>query len=207
MLGRTKSRQKSSVKSLIELVVTVAVAIAIALLVQAFIVKPYRIPSGSMEPTLAVGQRVLTNRLVSHPSLGDIVVFHPPAGANPSDPVCGHPNQGPGHQQPCGKPVPHESTATYIKRVVGLPGDRIAIVNGHVIRNGVREKDFYIEACGTAPECNLPRPVVVPPGDYFMMGDNRGDSDDSRFWGPVPAKWVIGVAFFTYWPPDRIGFL
>jgi signal peptidase I len=49
--------------------------------------------------------------------------------------------------------------------------------------------------------------VVVPPGDYFMMGDNRGESDDSRFWGPVPKKWIIGVAFFTYWPPDRIGFL
>ena len=51
------------------------------------------------------------------------------------------------------------------------------------------------------------KPIKVPPGDYFMMGDNRGASDDSRFWGPVPSKWLIGVAFFTYWPPDRIGFL
>jgi signal peptidase I len=181
-------------KSLIELVITVAIAIAIALLVQAFIVKPYKIPSGSMEPTLTIGQRVLTNRLAGNPGLDDIVVFHPPAGADPANPFCG-------------KPVPHESTATYIKRVVGLPGDHIAVRNGHVIRNGVREKDSYIAPCGAAPECNLPKATTVPPGDYFMMGDNRGDSDDSRFWGPVPSKWIIGIAFFTYWPPSRIGFL
>jgi signal peptidase I len=210
VLRRSSKPPRSGLKSLIELVVTVAVAIGIALLVQAFIVKPYRIPSGSMEPTLAVGQRVLTNRLVEHPSLDDIVVFHPPAGADPNNPTCGNPNQGPGNQQPCGKPVPRESTQTYIKRVVGLPGDHIAIVRGHVIRNGHREKDSYVSTADCGPggsECDLPKPIVVPPGDYFMMGDNRGNSDDSRFWGPIPAKWVIGVAFFTYWPPDRIGFL
>jgi signal peptidase I len=207
MVGRTKRAPRSTAKSLIELVITVAVAIAIALLVQAFIVKPYRIPSGSMEPTLTVGQRVLTNRLAGNPGLGDVVVFHPPAGADPANPLCGNPNQGPGHSQACAKPVPHESTATYIKRVVGLPGDHIAIRNGHVIRNGTREKDSYIEPCRGAPECNLPKAITVPPGDYFMMGDNRGDSDDSRFWGPVPSNWIIGIAFFTYWPPSRIGFL
>ena len=211
MSSRTRKSPKSTVKSLVELVVTVAVAIGIALLVQAFIVKPYRIPSGSMEPTLSIGQRVLTNRLVSNPSLGDVVVFHPPTGANPNDPLCANTNQGPGQssQQPCAKSVPHESGQTYIKRVVGLPGDRISIVGGHVIRNGHREKDGYISLadCPGAAECNLPKPIVVPPGEYFMMGDNRGDSDDSRFWGPVPASWIIGVAFFTYWPPSRIGFL
>ena len=207
MTGRTRGAARSGIKSLVELLFTVAVAIGIALLVQAFVVKPYRIPSGSMEPTLTIGQRVLTNRLAGNPGLGDIVVFHPPAGANPDNPICGNPNQGPGHAQACGKPVPRESNQTYIKRVVGLPGDRISIVNGYVIRNGVREKASYIEPCGGVPECNLPKPITVPPGEYFMMGDNRGDSDDSRFWGPVPSKWIIGTAFFTYWPPDRIGFL
>jgi signal peptidase I len=194
-------------KGLIELVVTVAVAVLLALLIQAFIVKPYRIPSGSMIPTLAIGQRVLTNRVINHPSLGDVVVFHPPAGADPATPICGNPAQGAGHQQACGTPTSQQSSQTFIKRVVGVPGDRIQIVNGHVIRNGVREKDPYITQCGSDNSCNFPQPVVVPPGDYFMMGDNRGASDDSRFWGPVPDKWVIGVAFFTYWPPDRIGFL
>ena len=194
-------------KGLIELVLTVAVAVVLALLIQAFIVKPYRIPSGSMIPTLAIGQRVLTNRLINHPSVGDIVVFHPPQGADPATPVCGSAKEGAGHLTPCGVPTTGESSQTFIKRVVGGPGDRIQIVGGHVIRNGVREKDPYIAPCGSDSSCNFPTPVVVPPGDYFMMGDNRGASDDSRFWGPVPDKSVIGVAFFTYWPPDRIGFL
>jgi signal peptidase I len=201
------SRQKSTVKSLIELVVTIAIAVGLALLIQAFIVKPYRIPSPSMVPTLDVGQRVLTNRLIDHPSVGDIVVFHPPKGADPQPPVCGDAMQGSGHQQPCDVPTSEESGQTFIKRVVAGPGDRITISDGHVIRNGVREKDSYIAPCGNDPSCNFQKPIVIPPGDYFMMGDNRGSSDDSRFWGPVPDKWVIGVAFATYWPPDRIGFL
>jgi signal peptidase I len=195
-------------KSVIELVATVAVAVALALLIQAFIVKPYRIPSPSMEPTLAIGQRVLTNRLIDHPSVGDIVVFHPPHGADPEGtPICGNPSQGAGHSQACDTPTPQESTQTFIKRVVAGPGDTIYIQNGHVYRNGVPEKDSYINPCGPDPSCTFRTPIKIPPGDYFMMGDNRGASDDSRFWGPVPDKWVIGVAFFTYWPPDRIGFL
>jgi signal peptidase I len=195
-------------KGLIELVITVAVAVALALLIQAFIVKPYRIPSPSMVPTLDVGQRVLTNRLVNHPSLGDIVVFHPPHGADLDSGVCGNPNQGSGHQQACGTPTPQESAQTFIKRVVGGPGDTIKIIDGHVYRNNVRENDPYIIQCSPgSSSCNFPTPIKVPPGDYFMMGDNRPDSEDSRYWGPVPDKWVIGVAFFTYWPPDRIGFL
>ena len=194
-------------KGLIELVVTVAVAVALALLIQAFIVKPYRIPSGSMIPTLEISQRVLTNRLDTSPGIGDIVVFHPPAGADPQPAVCGNPNQGTGHQQACDRPTANESSQTFIKRVVGVAGDRLEILNGHVYRNGKREKDSYIAPCTIGEECNFPTPIVVPPGDYFMMGDNRGDSDDSRYWGPVPKKWLIGVAFFTYWPPDRIGFL
>jgi signal peptidase I len=199
---------KSTAKSLIELVITVAVAIGLALLIQAFVVKPYRIPSPSMVPTLAIGQRVLTNRLINHPSVGDIVVFHPPHGADPATPVCGDPNQGAGHSQPCAVPTAQESAQTFIKRVVAGPGDTLEIINGHVYRNGVREKDqSYTEPCGTDPSCNFRAAIRIPPGEYFMMGDNRGASDDSRFWGPVPDKWVIGVAFFTYWPPDRIGFL
>jgi signal peptidase I len=191
----------------VELIVTVAIAVGLALLIQAFIVKPYRIPSGSMEPTLAIGQRVLANRLISHPSVGDIVVFHPPAGADPANAQCGNPNEGTGHPQACDEPTPAESSQTFIKRVVAGPGDTITITDGHVTRNGVREKDSYINQCGSGSTCTFPKSIKVPPGDYFMMGDNRGFSDDSRFWGPVPDKWVIGVAFFTYWPPDRIGTL
>jgi signal peptidase I len=192
-------------KALFELALTVAVAFGLAFAVQAWAVKPYKIPTSSMVPTLIPGQRVLTNRLISHPSVGDVVVFHPPAGADPITPVCGDPNQGAGHDQACDRPTAAESSQTFIKRVVGGPGDTIVIENGHVYRNGRREKDSYIEPCGPDPSCNFRTPIRIPPGYYFMMGDNRGASDDSRFWGPVPDKWIIGVAFFTYWPPDRIG--
>jgi signal peptidase I len=214
MLGSKPKEQKSksALKSIVELLITVGVAVGLALLIQAFIVKPYKIPSISMEPTLTVGQRVLANRLINHPSVGDVVVFHPPAGATPppsgeGNPVCGNPDQGAGHPQACDQPTAKESPQTFIKRVVAGPGDSITILDGHVYRNGAREKDSYTNACGGGPSCNFPHPITVPAGDYFMMGDNRGESDDSRFWGPVPDKWIIGVAFFTYWPPDRIGFL
>src|SRR5947209_3831394 len=125
---------KSPLKSLIELVLTVAIAVGLALLIQAFIVKPYRIPSPSMVPTLDIGQWVLTNRLINHPSVGDIVVFHPPKGADPQPAICGNPAQGFNHAQPCDTPTPQQSSQTF-------------------------------------------------------------------------NKWVVGVAFFTYWPPDRSGFL
>jgi signal peptidase I len=199
-------------QSLLELVLTVAVAFGLALLIQAFLVKPYRVPSGSMEPTLAIDQRILVNRLDTHPAVGDVVVFHPPHGADLGSRQCADPQQGFGADgaalaQPCGRPLVSESTQTFVKRVVGRPGDVLRVVNGHVIRNGKREPDAYITACSGAAECTFSRPLRVPAGDYFMMGDNRGNSDDSRYWGPVPQRYIIGVAFFTYWPPHRIGVL
>jgi len=199
-------------RSLVELVVTVAVAVALALLVQAFLVKPYRVPTGSMLPTLGIDQRILVNRLDTHPGLGDVVVFHPPHGADLDSGQCGDPRQGfsadgDALAQPCDGPLAGESRQTFVKRVVGLPGDVLRIVDGHVIRNGRRERDAYITDCGGVAECTFSRSIRVPAGDYYMLGDDRGDSDDSRFWGPVPQRYIIGVAFFTYWPPDRIGVL
>jgi signal peptidase I len=193
------------------MVLTVAVALGLALLIQAFVVKPYRIPSGSMLPTLALQQRILVNRLDTNPGIGDVVVFHPPHGADLGSGQCGKPQQGFGAAgalaQPCDRPLAKESTQTFVKRVVGLPGDALRIVDGHVIRNGKREPDAYTTACGGAAECTFSQAIRVPAGDYYMMGDNRGDSDDSRYWGPVPQRYIVGVAFFTYWPLDRIGVL
>ena len=200
---------KSSSGSLVELVLIVATALGLALLIQAFLVKPYRIPSESMEPTLDVGQRVLVNRIgnrFSTPKVGEIMVFHPPEGWKLAT-KCGNPRQGEGHAAACGRPSPQQSSDNFIKRVVALPGDRISIRNGHVIRNGRAERDSYIRACQAGAECDFPQSITIPPGHYFMMGDNRGSSDDSRFWGPVPRKWIIGEAFATYWPPKRIGLL
>jgi signal peptidase I len=201
--GRRTPRER-----IVEIVVVIVIAGIAAFLIQAFLVKTYRIPSGSMEPTLDIGQRVLVNRIGTHfgdPSVGDIVVFNPPAGVDSEPPICGAPNQGYNTPRPCSTPTADSSSQTFIKRVVGVGGDRISIANGHVMRNGKRESDSYINPCGDGLGCNFPKAITVPKGYFFMMGDNRGNSDDSRFWGPVPKKWIIGTAFATYWPPDRIG--
>ncbi len=204
-------KPKTKAGSAIELVVIVALALGLALALQAWVVKPYKIPSGSMEPTLDEGQRVLVNRFIYHfhePKIGDIVVFHPPAGAESSS-ECGALVGGAQPietGEPCPKPTPEESSETFIKRVVAVGGDTLAVKDGHPIVNGVEKTDEpYINPCGSVIECNLPKPITIPKGHFFMMGDNRGDSDDSRFWGPVPKEWIIGEAFATYWPPDRIG--
>ncbi len=207
----TKAK-KSVTSSILELVVIVGVALGLALAIQAFVVKPYRIPSGSMLPTLHINQRILVDRIGSHftsPHIGDIVVFHPPR--NYAD-GCANPNEGENQYgqdaaRPCGVPQRQPSSETFVKRVVGLPGDRISLVNGHVIRNGVREKDPYTVPCDGATSCDFTGTITIPRGDYYMLGDNRPDSEDSRFWGPVPKAWIIGEAFLTYWPPDRIGLL
>ena len=185
----------------------VVVALGLALGIQAFLVKPYRIPSESMVPTLQVGQRVLVNRIgsrFSDPHVGDIVVFHPPAGAERSNECGGGP---PPAGQVCARPTKGKADVNFIKRVVAGPGDRLAIQDGHVILNGKRQSEPFIEPCGGGEACDLPREIRVPADHYFMMGDNRGSSDDSRFWGPVPRDWIIGEAFATYWPPTRIGLL
>jgi signal peptidase I len=211
----SKRRSKSALGSILELIVIIAVALGLALGIQAFIVKPYRIPSGSMEPTLAIGQRVLVNRIgmdFSEPHVGEIAVFHPPEGAEQEEcgPTAHVIKLG---EAPCASPLPKESSVNFIKRIVAGPGDEIYIKEGHVYRKQagksafVREQDSYIRACGESPECNFPKAIKVPPGHWFMMGDNRGESDDSRFWGPVPTGWIIGQAIATYWPPDRIGSL
>jgi signal peptidase I len=204
--------KKSLASSLVELVVIVVIALGLALAIQAFVVKPYRIPSGSMLPTLHINQRILVDRIGSHftsPKVGDIIVFHPPKNYADgcADPKEGQDPAGQDATRPCGVAGTQPSSETFVKRVVGLPGDRIAIDNGHVIRNGVPEKDSYIVPCNGAPACNFPSTITIPRGEYYMLGDNRPDSEDSRFWGPVPKKWIIGEAFMTYWPPDRIGFL
>lgn len=155
----------------------------------------FRVPSASMAPTLKPGAEVtvdLRAYRARRPAVGDIVVFHPSRGADGATPKCAVAGEGAGTPRPCGVPTRRKSIQKFIKRVVGLPGDRIAIVSGHVIRNGAREKDPYVARCGSGGSCNFRTAVTIPPGDYFMMGDNRGESDDSRFWGPVRLAWILG---------------
>jgi signal peptidase I len=198
-----KSKEKSGHNSLVELVIIVAVALGLALGIQAFLVKPFRIPSESMVPTLEVGQRVLVDRVsfrFSDPDRGDIVVFKPPHGADLNSCGVDHPSD-----EPCPKETPERSDTNFIKRVVATGGDRLKVIDGRVYVNGERQNEPFANIDPSCGICNLPREITIPKGYYFMMGDNRGASADSRIWGPVPKDWMIGKAFMTYWPPNRIG--
>ena len=198
-----RTGKQSAGGSLIELVAIVAVALGVALGIQAFLVKPFRIPSESMVPTLEIGQRVLVDRIslrFGDPERGDVMVFKPPQGAD--DNMCGvsHPAD-----QGCPRSTPGKSDTNFIKRVVAVGGDRISIRAGRVVLNGKLQREPFIRPDAQCGICNLPQTVVVPKGQYYMMGDNRGASADSREWGPVPEDNMIGKGFATYWPPSKWG--
>ncbi len=193
--------------SIVSTVLMVAVVLGLVFAVQALAVKPYLIPSESMLPTLQVHQRVVVERVSHHlggtPAVGDIIVFHPAAGADAE--TCASRDQGPGTPTPCAVPDGRPSGETFIKRVVGVPGDRLRIEGGHVVRNGRRAAEPFTLPCGDGSDCTFPRAITVPPGTVYVMGDNRGDSEDSRYWGPVRTDWIIGRAVGSYWPPKRVG--
>ena len=199
------TKDKSTAGSLLELVTIVAVALGLALGIQAFLVKPFRIPSESMVPTLAIGQRVLVDRVSKNFSdydRGDVLVFKPPAGADTNS--CGVRHSS---QTPCPRPTPNRSDTNFIKRVVAVGGDHLKVIGGAVYINGKRQNESFARLDDSCGICNLPHEITIPKGYLFMMGDNRGASADSREWGPVPKDWVIGQAFATYWPPGKIGLL
>ena len=176
--------KSKSLRSTVELVLIVAVALFFALTIQAFAVKPYRIPSESMLPTLKPGQRILvdrfSHRLGGDPKLGDVTVFLPPIGADEG--TCGHAGEGPFYsggeetRRSCSKPASTHSETTFVKRVVGMPGDTIAVVGGHVIRNGKRTSEPFASGCSMA-ECNL-NPITVPEG--LVLHDGRQPRQQRR---------------------------
>jgi signal peptidase I len=178
----------------IDWLVTIIGAIAIVLAIKAWVVNPYRIPSSSMEPTLHCARpdvgcearfsdRVLACRFCFHisgPHRGDIVVFETPPLAAVK----------------CG------AGGTFVKRLIGLPGETLKEVDGYVYINGKRLNEPYIK-----PDRRDTRsygPIRIPKDHFFMMGDNRAESCDSREWGTVPRQNLIGKVFATYWPPSRI---
>jgi signal peptidase I len=181
----------------IDWIVTIVGAIAIVLAIKAWVVNPYRIPSSSMEPTLHCARpgsgcearfsdRVLANRFIYHfrkPHRGDIIVFKTPPQA----------------EQRCG------AGGTFVKRLIGLPGETWSEKNGFVYINGKKLIEPYVKPDRRDTATSYPS-RKIPKGMYFMMGDNRTQSCDSREWGPVPRKNLIGEVFAVYWPPNRIGF-
>jgi signal peptidase I len=179
-------------------IVTIAGAVAIVLAIKAWIVNPYRIPSSSMEPTLhcarpdsgceaGTSDRVLACRIcysLGSPARGDIAVFRTPPAAKFK---CG---QG----------------GVFVKRIVGMPGETVKeISGGRILINGKPLNEPYIQSERRNEDTHTGT-WYVPQGEYFMMGDNRGSSCDSRFWGSVPRDDLIGEVFATYWPPSRISF-
>ncbi len=161
----TAEKPKSRANSLIELVLVIAVAVGLALLIQAFVVKPYRIPSSSMEPTLIVGQRVLVNRVAmdfSDPHVGGIYVFHPPADAE--EQMCGpKPHAVTPGGAACATPEPREASVNFIKRLVAGPGDEIYVKGGHVFRKATGTTHFVAEKAPTSPLAAKARSATSPP--------------------------------------------
>jgi signal peptidase I len=181
-------------RTIIDWIVTIAGAVAIVLAIKAWVVNPYRIPSSSMEPTLHCARpgslcasrfsdRVLACRFCYRfhdPRRGDIVVFNVPPEA----------------KQACG------AGGVFVKRIIGLPGERWQEKDGYVYINGKRLVETYIKP--ERRDFNSWPSKRIPADNYFMMGDNRTSSCDSRRWGTVPRGNIIGKVFAIYWPPQRL---
>lgn len=154
----------------------------------------FQVPSGSMEPTIPIGAWILVDPVpyrTQAPSVGDVVVLKPPTGFESSSHRCGATRP---KGQACARARPGVVDTYITRRIVGLPGDRLAIRHGRVIRNGVTEPTRVSRPCGRGVGCELPRRFTVPSGTYYVMGDNRGGSSDSRSWGPVPKRSILGRA-------------
>ena len=203
-------KKKSFGRELLTIVVAAAI---LTLLVKAFVIQVYRIPSASMENTLQIGDRVLVNKVVYHIrgiARGDVVVFS------------GQDSWGPDAPPPSGNPVVrvvddllsglglHSDQTYYIKRVIGLPGDRVACcTDGKVAVNGVPlDEGQYLFPDN--PPSTFKFSTVVPAGHLWVMGDHRSDSDDSRYHpgdpggGAIPENQVVGRAFLIIWPPSQL---
>ncbi|MGH9708844.1 MAG: signal peptidase I, partial [Candidatus Acidiferrales bacterium] len=151
-----------------------------ALVIIIFLYQPVKVEGTSMSPLLSDQERIFINKFVYHfepIERGDVVVFW----------------------------YPRDPSKSFIKRVVGLPGDTVEIRDGHVYINGNEMSEPYVPA-SYLDDLSYP-PVIVPPGKYFVMGDHRDSSNDSRMFGPVARQYIYGKAVFAYWPADHFGSL
>ena len=184
-------KRRPALGCLLEVVETLVLTVVIFVGIQVFVAQPYKVEQRSMENTLLPGQYVLVDKLTPRwtpYSRGEIVVFDPPDTWAP------------------------DSDVPYIKRVIGLPGDRIELRDGAVFVNDVKLEEPYVFEDNGASQPSEPTPGgashwQVPDGDLFVMGDHRGESADSRAFGPTAVSHVIGRAWLRYWPFDEFGIL
>lgn len=200
----------------LEVVVTIAAALLLAFLVQHFLVKPFKIPSGSMENTLRCGDRVLVDRIsyrFSDPERGDIVVFKPPAGLGEGgrpDPSIVATSDDAARVERDGTKNVVEADTNYIKRIVGMPGERVEVRQHRAIVDGSQLEEPYLRpvegVSGIDDGSNANwGPETVPARTYLMLGDHRDNSADGREFGYVPEEFIVGKAFMVYWPLKRFG--
>ena len=184
-----------------ELPILVIVAFAVALLIKTFVLQAFYIPSASMEPTLREGDRVLVEKLTyttGHPTRGQVIVFERDIdGILPVEPDHGIVTDVVNALKGLFG-FPEGSTQDFIKRVIAVGGDTVEGRDGAVFVNGNEVDDEYLPE-GT--ETSTFGPITVPQDYVFVMGDNRGNSDDSRSFGPVPEDRIVGHAFVLIWPP------
>lgn len=195
LLKRARSRIPSRWLKLLDWVATIACAVAVVLIFGAEVAKPYRIPSSSMEPALHCAKpgafclgrfndRVIVNRLAyrfGSPKRGQIVVFKAPKAA--------------------AECAPGDGGSTFVKRLIGLPGELVSERNGFVSIDGKPLNEPYVDPALRDHQTGSWR---VSPGHYFFLGDDRIHSCDSRVWGSVPRSGLIGPVILTYWPANRI---
>jgi signal peptidase I len=180
---RALARRKRRRRALIEWALVLLVALGVAVLMRTYVVQTFFIPSGSMEPTLNIGDRILVDKLSYHLHAvhrGDIIVFARPPGETLEPGV-----------------------NDLVKRVIGLPGETISAQNGQVYINGKPLKEPWLPKGVVTDDFG---PVHVPQGDYFVMGDNRGFSSDSRVFGPISGKLIVGRVVMRIWPLSHITF-
>ena len=201
--GRRIQGRRARRRFLGELPFLLLAALILTVLVKGFLIQAFFIPSRSMEPTLEVGDRVVVNRLayrLGEPARGDVVVFLRPIGTGEA------PTGGPlswvrrAVAQGLGGTPP--GSEDLIKRVVGRPGDTVEGRDGRLWRNGHRVPEPYLAGKGFTSDFG---PVRVKPGYYWVMGDNREDSADSRVFGQVPRSTLVGRAVLTVWPFTHLG--
>lgn len=184
-----KSFIKTIIQFFLDIIETVVVALAIFVIIYLFLVQPHQVNGNSMWPNFFSGEYLLTDKIsyrFSDPERGDVIIFHAPPAAR----------------------CPQELQCDFVKRIVGMPKENIEIKSGRVLIDGRELKEPYLDQISEVNSQDTQSMTIkLNEGEYFVMGDNRDHSSDSRAWGPVDKEMIVGKAWLCYWPLPRAGFI